>query len=162
MLNIFALTFSVIVLYGDFMISGTHAAKCRYPFKKIGHGCYFINRETTTADRAFALCLRRGAYLANLETLEEAMLIKYELQQMHKGKSFFVGGRNINRYVPGGDWRWIRNGKMTKMTYKAFASGRPNGSHSTEKDCMIFYAPVGHSIYDDTCNHYLHGYICET
>ncbi|VDH93635.1 Hypothetical predicted protein [Mytilus galloprovincialis] len=143
------------------MIAGTHAEKCRYPFKKIGDGFYFITRETTTADRAFALCLRRGAYLANFETLEEAMLMKYELQQMHKGISFYIGGRNINRYVPGGDWKWIRYGKMIKMKYKAFGSGQPDGSNSNSQDCMLFYSGDKHSIHDGSCIHYLHGYICE-
>ncbi|CAC5382650.1 C1QL [Mytilus coruscus] len=45
------------------------------------------------------------------------------------------------------------------MTYKAFVSGQPNGSYSSEQDCMQFYAGVGHGIIDETCNHYLHGYI---
>ncbi|VDI08190.1 Hypothetical predicted protein, partial [Mytilus galloprovincialis] len=133
--------------------------ECRYPFRTIGDSCYFISKEKATPDQAFALCLRHGAYLANFETLEEAMLMKYKLQQMKtglqdcknvkvlnehmtffQGLHFHVGGRNINRYVPGGDWRWIKNGKMNKMTYKAFGSGQPDGTNASPQDCMFFYA----------------------
>lgn len=32
------------------------------------------------------LCAHRKAYLANLETLEEALLLQYEIKQMKTGK----------------------------------------------------------------------------
>lgn len=38
-----------------------------------------------------AKCLRIGGYLANIETLEEAMLIKYKLMKMKTG--------NLNKHT---------------------------------------------------------------
>ncbi|XP_063411353.1 uncharacterized protein LOC134694279 [Mytilus trossulus] len=110
-----------------------------------------------------ALCLRHGAYLANLETLEEAMLLKYEIQQMKTGINFNVGGRNINRYIPGGDWRWIQNGKMIKMKYKAFGTNQPDGSNASPQDCMLFYVGERYILHDTFCDHpsWKSGYICE-
>ncbi|VDI64403.1 Hypothetical predicted protein [Mytilus galloprovincialis] len=166
MLSIFAVALSLFVLYGDVLIARTHAeghSECRYPFRTIGNNCYFISKEKATPDKAFALCLRRGAYLANLETLEEAMLIKYELQQMKTGLHFFIGGRNINRYVPGGDWRWIQKGKMNKMTYKAFGTRQPDGSNTLPQDCIMFYSRERYILHDVPCDHpaWSSGYICE-
>ncbi|VDI75944.1 Hypothetical predicted protein [Mytilus galloprovincialis] len=90
MLNMIAVAFSLFVLYGDVMIAGSHAKshsdECRYPFRTIGDSCYFLSKEKATPDQAFALCLRHGAYLANFETLEEALVMKYKLQQMKTGR----------------------------------------------------------------------------
>ncbi|CAC5410152.1 unnamed protein product [Mytilus coruscus] len=153
MLNIFAVALSLFVLYGDVLIARSHA-------DSHSEEC---NKEKATPDKAFALCLRRGAYLANFETLEEAMLMKYELQQMKTGLHFHIGGRNINRYVPGGDWRWIQNGKMNKMTYKAFGARQPDGSNAGPQDCMMFYAGERYIFHDILCDHpsWSSGYICE-
>ncbi|XP_071150354.1 C-type lectin domain family 6 member A-like [Mytilus edulis] len=167
MLSIFAVALSLFVLYGDVLIARSHAEgnseECKYPFRTIGDSCYFISKEKATADKAFALCLRRGAYLANFETLEETMLMKYELQLMKTGLHFHVGGRNINRYVPDGDWRWIQKGKMNKMTYKAFGARQPERSNSAPQDCMMFYAGERYTFHDVYCDHpsLRSGYICE-
>ena len=79
------------------------------------------------------------------------------------GQSFLVGGRNINRRKPGGDWRWIKNGKMTKMTYFAFGPGQPDGTDRSPQDCIAFYAPDRYMLHDYPCDHgqYKGGYICE-
>ncbi|VDI08189.1 Hypothetical predicted protein, partial [Mytilus galloprovincialis] len=98
-----------------------------------------------------ALCLRRGAYLANLETLEEAMLLKYEIQQMKTGINFNVEGRNINRYIPGGDWRWIQNGKMIKMKYKAFGKNQTDGSNAA--CCFMQEKDISSTIHSVTILH---------
>ncbi|CAG2241056.1 unnamed protein product [Mytilus edulis] len=82
--------------------------ECSYPYRRVGKGCYLIQKDNVSGDTAFAKCLRRGAYLANFETLNEAMLMKYELLKMKTGVHYYVGGRNINRYKTGGDWRWIK------------------------------------------------------
>ncbi|XP_063411551.1 uncharacterized protein LOC134694469 [Mytilus trossulus] len=91
-----------------------------------------------------AICLRHGAYLANFETLEELMLMKYELKKINTGQHYYIGGRNVNRYKSGGDWRWIKHGKMTKMTYFAFDSSEPNGSFSSPEDCLLFHGTRGY------------------
>ncbi|XP_063412106.1 uncharacterized protein LOC134694929 [Mytilus trossulus] len=167
MLSVFAVALSLFVLYGDVLIARSHAdghsEECKYPFRTIGDSCYFISKEKASPDKAFALCLRRGTYLANFETLEKAMLMKYELQQMKTGLHFHVGGRNINRYIPGGDWRWIQNGKMNKMTYKAFCTRQPDGSNAAPQDCMMFYAGERYILHDVYCDHpsWGSGYICE-
>ena len=79
------------------------------------------------------------------------------------GLSFYVGGRNVNRRKPGGDWKWIKKGKMTKMTYFAFGAGEPNGSDKSPEDCMFFYAGDRYKLHDIDCDNrtYLGGYICE-
>ena len=77
------------------------------------------------------------------------------------GLSFYVGGRNINRRKPGGDWRWIKNGKMTKMTYFAFGGGEPDGSDRSPQDCMVFFALDRYQLHNFPCENYFLGYICE-
>ncbi|XP_065932790.1 F-box/LRR-repeat protein 4 isoform X2 [Magallana gigas] len=52
------------------------------PFFQIGNSCYLIKKDTVSADEAFARCLLIGGYLANFETLEEAMLMKDKLIKM--------------------------------------------------------------------------------
>ena len=79
------------------------------------------------------------------------------------GLHFYVGGRNINRRKPGGDWRWIRNGKMIKMTYHAFGVGEPGGSDRAPEDCMFFYASDRYIFHNVPCDSGRDhgGYICE-
>ncbi|XP_052074812.1 C-type lectin domain family 4 member M-like [Mytilus californianus] len=139
------------------------ADNCKAPYVRIGDGCYFISNDKVSGDAAFALCAKRGAYLANFETLEEAMIMKMELQQKNSGLHYYVGGRNINRYVTGGDWRWIKNELMTKMTYYAFGDGEPNGSIASPQDCMYFYALNIYHFYNVMCDSgtNIGGYICE-
>lgn len=83
------------------------------------------------------------------------------LSFINTGLHFFVGGRNINRRKPGGDWRWIKNGTMTKMTYFAFGGGQPNGVDSQPEDCMYFCALEHYRFHDVFCDNYYGGYICE-
>ncbi|VDI05189.1 Hypothetical predicted protein, partial [Mytilus galloprovincialis] len=64
----------------------------------------------------FLTCLIKFCYIYN-----DAVII---VKCIH----YYFGGRNINRYKPGGDWRWIKkNGDMVKMIYFAFDTGEPNG-----------------------------------
>ena len=79
-----------------------------------------------------------------------------------KGLHYIFGGRNINRYKPGGDWRWIKkNGEMVKMTYFAFDTGEPNGSLSASEDCIMFHASRRYRIHNIGCGGSYGGYICE-
>ncbi|VDI72454.1 Hypothetical predicted protein [Mytilus galloprovincialis] len=138
--------------------------ECSYPYRRVGKGCYLIQKDNVSGDTAFAKCLQRGAYLANFETLNEAMLMKYELLKMKTGVHYYVGGRNINRYKTGGDWRWIKkDGKMVKMKYFAFDNGEPNGTLKASQDCMFFYASRGYRFHAVWCamGGLLGGYICE-
>ncbi|XP_048777410.2 C-type lectin domain family 4 member E-like [Ostrea edulis] len=143
--------------------SDKKADKCKPPFHMYEKNCYYISRDKVSADEAFARCSRMGAYLANFETLEEAMLMKQKLKRMNSGLHFYVGGRNINRRKLRGDWRWIRNGKMMKMTYHAFGGGQPNGTDRSPQDCMFFYAGERYTFHDVPCDNgtYHGGYICE-
>lgn len=134
---------------------------CPSPFFQYGNSCYLIKKDTVSGDEAFAKCLRIGGYLANIETLEEAMLIKYKLMKMKTGISFFVGGRNINRRKPGGDWRWIKHGSMTKIKYFAFGKCEPDGKEQSPQDCMLFHAEDGYTFHDSVCGKRVGGYICE-
>ncbi|XP_052719668.1 uncharacterized protein LOC128191577 [Crassostrea angulata] len=112
---------------------------CEPQFEKLTNAssCYYISRDLVGGDEAFARCINIGGYLANFETLEEAMLMKQKLMEMNSGLHFFVGGRNINRRQPGGDWRWIKNAAMTKMTYFAFGGGEPDGIDSQPQDACF-------------------------
>ncbi|XP_062609351.1 C-type lectin domain family 4 member M-like [Saccostrea cucullata] len=146
-----------------FGCSEKQAFVCSPPFEIYEGNCYNISTDKVSGDEAFARCRRMGAYLANFETLEEAMLMKQKLNGMKSGLHFYVGGRNINRRKPGGDWRWIRNGEMKEMTYFAFGSSQPDGSDSAPQDCMFFYAAERYIFHDVFCDHdsYIGGYICE-
>ncbi|XP_061164564.1 uncharacterized protein LOC133173596 [Saccostrea echinata] len=137
--------------------------ECPEQFKKMWDSCYLIKKDKVSADTAFANCLDAGGYLANFETIEEALQMKKILKKMNTGTSFYVGGRNINRRKPGGDWRWIKHGQMTKMTYHAFGIGQPNGSDKAPQDCMYFDVGERYTFHDVFCDSDTHlgGYICE-
>ncbi|XP_062566001.1 uncharacterized protein LOC134228360 [Saccostrea cucullata] len=156
----------------DCTVSGSHVyidaveivgGGCPRGFRKLWDSCYLIKKDRVSADTAFAYCLKAGGYLANFETLEEALRMKKILKKMHTATSFFVGGRNINRSKPGGDWRWIKHGQMTKMKYFAFGAGEPSGSDRSPEDCMFFYSGERFAFHNVPCDNgrYHGGYICE-
>ncbi|XP_052676022.1 perlucin-like protein [Crassostrea angulata] len=157
------LFYCCIVCFSSCQNTCTNEA-CEPPFEKLTNAssCYYISKDLVGGDEAFARCINIGGYLANFETLEEAMLMKQKLREMNSGLHFFVGGRNINRRQPGGDWRWIKNGAMTKMSYFAFDSGQPDGVDRNPQDCMFFYATERYRFHDAHCDRfYKGGYICE-
>ncbi|XP_062596729.1 uncharacterized protein LOC134258201 isoform X3 [Saccostrea cucullata] len=136
---------------------------CPRGFRKLWDSCYLIRKARVSADTAFVNCLNAGGYLANFETLEEALRMKKKLEGMHTSTSFYVGGRNINRRKPGGDWRWIKHGQVTKMAYYAFGAREPNGSDRSPQDCMFFYSGEGFAFHSVPCRSARSdgGYICE-
>nr|XP_022322050.1 uncharacterized protein LOC111123780 [Crassostrea virginica] len=135
--------------------------RCPRQFTEYLNSCYLIKEDKVSANKALVRCLETGGYLVNMETPEEAVFLKNLVTEMKTGLSFFVGGRNINRRKPGGDWRWIKNGKMNKMThFTLFAAGEPNGGDNSPEDCLAFYAPDRYKLHSNTCD-YLGGYICE-
>ncbi|XP_063412135.1 uncharacterized protein LOC134694949 [Mytilus trossulus] len=151
-------------IFNKEVIENTVNVSCEEPYEKIGKGCYSIKDDNVSGDAAFASCTNPGAYLANFETIEEAMIMKLFLQKRNSGIHYYVGGRNINRYLPNGDWRWIKHGKATKMTYFAFAFNQgPDSKLDSENDCMFFYARYRYKFHDNGCDNgkYLGGYICE-
>ena len=79
------------------------------------------------------------------------------------GRHFIVGGRNINRYKPGGDWRWVKKGSMTTMAYFAFGASQPDGSNAAPQDCLFLYASDNYQLHDVFCydTSYNGGYVCE-
>nr|XP_034301087.1 perlucin-like protein isoform X3 [Crassostrea gigas] len=126
------------VCFSDCLGNQNKNKACKPPFHRFANSCYYISRDQVWGDEAFARCINIGGYLANFETLEEAMLMKHKLKKMNSGLHFFVGGRNINKRKPGGDWRWIKNGAMTKMSYFAFGKGEPSGSDKRFKIACSF------------------------
>ncbi|XP_062587704.1 uncharacterized protein LOC134249362 [Saccostrea cucullata] len=136
---------------------------CPKQFQKLWDACYLIQKDKVSADTAFANCLDTGGYVANFETLEEALQMKEILNKMNTGIHFYVGGRNINRRKPVGDWRWIKHGQMTDMKYHAFGAGEPNGVDRSPQDYMFFYAGERYTFHNVFCDNgtYLGGYICE-
>nr|XP_034301073.1 uncharacterized protein LOC105335840 isoform X2 [Crassostrea gigas] len=135
--------------------------RCPTTFSQYQNSCYLIKNDIVSGDEGFARCLQIGGYLANFETLEEAMLMKDKLNKMTKGISYFVGGRNINRRKAGGDWRWIKHGTMTKMRYFAFGGGEPDGTDRSPQDCLLFLVEDGYAFHNANCGIKIGGYICE-
>lgn len=76
------------------------------------------------------------------------------------GRSYWIGGRNINREIQGGDWRWVKNGNFSKMSYFAFGPGQPTGTKGSPQNCMWLYSPYHYQFTDDSCTMLAH-YICE-
>nr|XP_034301058.1 perlucin-like protein [Crassostrea gigas] len=150
-----------VVCFSDCSDNKNTNKACKPPFHRFANSCYYISRDQVWGDEAFARCINIGGYLANFETLEEAMLMKQKLKKMNSGLHFFVGGRNINRRKAGGDWRWIKNGTMIKMSYFAFGNGEPNGIDSNTQDCMFFFAGEHYRFHSVFCDNYNGGYICE-
>lgn len=87
-----------------------------------------------------------------------------EKDVFNTGVHYYVGGRNVNRILQHGDWRWIKHGRATKMMYNTFAFNQgPGGKPDSEKDCIFFYASDRYKFHDQGCDNgrYLGGYICE-
>lgn len=56
----------------------------------------------------------------------------YQLTKcMILGQNYAIGGRNTNREVNDGDWRWVKNGSLSKMSYFAFGPRQPTGSKAS-------------------------------
>ncbi|VDI12575.1 Hypothetical predicted protein [Mytilus galloprovincialis] len=73
-------------------------------------------------------------------------------------RNFHIGGRNINRHISGGDWRWIWNGKMIKMNYYSSGPGQPNGSYAKPQDCLFINSS---NVFDVRCDYGNRGFACE-
>lgn len=85
-----------------------------------------------------------------------------EKDVFNTGVHYYVGGRNVNRILQHGDWRWIKHGRATKMMYNTFAFNQgPGGKPDSEKDCIFFYASDRYKFHDQGCDNgrYLGGYI---
>ncbi|CAG2219908.1 unnamed protein product [Mytilus edulis] len=151
-------------IFNQEVIQNTVNVSCEEPYEKIGKGCYSINDDNVSGDAAFASCTDPGAYLANFETLEEAMIMKLFLQKKNSGVHYYVGGRNVNRIIQHmiGDGLNMVEQQMMYITF-AFNQG-PGGKPDSEKyDLHIFYASDRYKFHDHGCDNgnYLGGYICE-
>ncbi|XP_071148625.1 C-type lectin domain family 6 member A-like [Mytilus edulis] len=152
------LTFSHCVLvFCVLHLFYSQADACSHPYRKIGQSCYLIKNEKETWDTAYLRCLTYGGHLAVFETLDDLLMMSGELKKMNNRSYFHIGGRNINRHISGGDWRWIWNGKMTKMNYFAFGPRRPSGSFARPQDCLNLSSS---NFYDLRCDH-RQRFICE-
>ncbi|VDI74608.1 Hypothetical predicted protein [Mytilus galloprovincialis] len=159
-MSLFAvLVFCIVVL------SNALQDTCKAPYHRIADGCYYFSTEHVARDSAaYAGCVERGGYLATFETLEEAMLVKNELLKRNKGLYYYVGGRNLDRNNPAGDWRWIKKGEMLKMTFFIFPKGQPNGTPNNPQECMGFDPYLHYNLNDLFCDNASaskHAYICE-
>nr|XP_034309523.1 uncharacterized protein LOC105326448 isoform X2 [Crassostrea gigas] len=132
--------FLVLILVSSYQTEG-HETTCRYPYREIH-------------------CLHKGGYLANLETFNEYIFLRSWLAALNNGRSYWIGGRNINREIQGGDWRWVKNGTFSKMSYYAFGPGQPSGSKGTPENCLWLYPTYHYQFIDDICTYSVY-YICE-
>lgn len=151
--------FVIFMAVGINLIQGSTTA-CSYPFEAIGDNCYYFSTATASWDDAYIECLQRGAYLANLGTFDEYMILRSRLASLRNGQNYAIGGRNINREIHGGDWRWVKNGTFSKMSYFAFAQDQPNGTKASPQNCMWLYSEFKYEFIDTICSN-LARYICE-
>lgn len=74
----------------------------------------------------------------------------YQLTKcMILGQNYAIGGRNTNREVNDGDWRWVKNGSLSKMSYFAFGPRQPTGSKAS---CMWVYSEYKYEFIDTVCS----------
>lgn len=137
-----------------------HETTCTYPYKEVGTSCYHFSSGTASWDEAYIHCLHKGGYLANLETFNEYIFLRSWLASLNNGRSYFIGGRNINREIQGGDWRWVKNGNFSKMSYFAFGPGQPDGTKGNPQNCLWLYPTFQYQFIDDYCTSSVY-YICE-
>lgn len=72
-------------------------------------------------------------------------------QKIFSSRGYFIGGRNINREIQGGDWRWVKNGNFSKMSYFAFGPGQPDGTRGNPQNCLWLYPTFQYQFIDDYC-----------
>ncbi|XP_048736793.2 perlucin-like protein [Ostrea edulis] len=148
---------AVILLYLCFVVS---AKRCSYPYRALGSRCYYFSTDTASWDEAFVNCIHKGGYLANLETLDEYLIIRYKLAGMKNGQHYSIGGRDFNRQVKEGNWRWVKASGNSKMSYFAFGPTEPGSRKRYPQLCMWLYAGYKYQFIDVDCTSVAR-YICE-
>ncbi|XP_062598659.1 perlucin-like protein [Saccostrea cucullata] len=134
--------------------------QCSYPYRALGSNCYYFSTDKASWDEAYVNCFHKGGYLANLETLHEYLIMRYKLAGMKNGQHYAIGGRDMNRGIKGGDWRWVRNGRVTRMSYFAFSPGEPSGTKASPELCLWLLSNHQYQFADVPCNSVAR-YVCE-
>ncbi|XP_048738363.1 perlucin-like protein [Ostrea edulis] len=148
---------AAIFMYLCFVVS---AKRCSYPYTALGSRCYYFSTDTASWDEAYVNCIHKGGYLANLETLDEYLTMRYKLAGMKNGQHYSIGGRDFNRQVNGGGWRWVNASRNSKMSYFAFGPGEPGGTKESPQLCLWLYAKYQYQFVDVGCTSVAR-YICE-
>lgn len=77
-----------------------------------------------------------------------------------KGQNYAIGGRDFNREKKGGDWRWVRYDRVSKMSFFAFAPSEPSSSKTYPQLCLWLHASYKYQFFDQYCTSVAR-YICE-
>ncbi|XP_048736790.2 perlucin-like protein [Ostrea edulis] len=150
----------VLLLLVSERIQAGKAKKCGYPFRMLGDNCYYFSTDKATWDEAYVNCVHKGGYLANLETLHEYLIIRYQLAGIKNGQNYAIGGRDFNREKKGSDWRWVGYDRVSRMSYFAFGPSEPNGTKGSPELCLWLYAGYKYQFIDVACTSVAR-YICE-
>lgn len=133
---------------------------CKYPYVPLESNCYYFSRDKVSWDDAYVNCIHKGGYLANFETLDEYLLVRYKLTEMKAGSVYSIGARDFKPGFKSGDWRWVKRGNNTKLSYTVFGPHEPNGSKARPEYCMILFSGTHFAFADYPCS-YAAQYICE-
>ena len=114
--------------------------------------CYFFSKTKRTWANARDDCIRRGAYLVEVESKEEDDFLRGII--MPEGHAnHWMGGNDLLRE---GQWVWHQSGKP--LTYTNWSAQQPSNIPSGQ-DCLM-YSTNDAQWNDVPCTHQ-HLYICE-
>ena len=113
---------------------------------------YFFSKTKMNWAAARDDCLRRGAYLVEVESKEEDDFLRGIL--LTEGEiNHWMGGNDLSKE---GQWVWQQSNKP--LTYTNWLAGEPSNLHGGE-DCLMYFRALG-SWNDARCIN-VHLYICE-
>ena len=113
--------------------------------------CYFFSKTKRSWTNARDDCIRRGAYLVEVQSKEEDDFLRGIV--MAEGKAYYYMGGNDR--VKEGQWMWQKSGKP--FTYTNWAPEQPDNDDGIEH-CLMYWRAIKWN--DAPCDHQ-QLYICE-
>ncbi|CAG9859533.1 unnamed protein product [Phyllotreta striolata] len=136
---------------------------CPNNYTRVGHECYHFNSYTGREfdwKVASKTCKKMGAFLAEMETIEENQdLVTYLVSTQHlRGRDFWVGGLN-----PGLLWIWSNSARPVAAPGSHNNKDNPSSAINGEGRCLrLAYNPALRSYsYRGTDCSMRYNFICE-
>jgi len=123
---------------------------------KMPKSCYMFVEEKKTWIGAQQYCMGKRAHLLAIETWEENIFIKEQLNGLNSRGAWWTGGSNDG--VPG-QWKWkIPAGKDEPLKYHDWDNGQPDNARHQETVIELWQS---HHRWNDRINTQKQFFICE-
>ncbi|CAG2209120.1 CD206 [Mytilus edulis] len=131
------------------------------PFwKQHGRSCWLFVTKNITADAARTDCMRRGGYLATVNSQDEQNFLVANMPRPFNTSIYFKGGSiwiGISDRIVENSFVWDDG---TPVMYTNWEAGEPNNWMNLNEDCGAVWLEHGGWL-DMTCNTQGQGYVCK-